>query len=101
MSVPTTESGPEQEADDATIPTDIAHPIRSVNELLEHIFTTTNPETGTTPPDVAWVIYAHGTVFYTGIKEVLPAKASFEMLADAARSAFAELGPVVAGGPEA
>src|SRR5882672_9498468 len=76
-------------------------PIHSVGEILERIFTSVNPATGSTPPSTAWVIYAHGTVFFSGTRETLPADASFGMIADAARSAFSELGPVQAGTPSA
>lgn len=66
--------------------------------ILERIFTTVNPVTGSTPPPVmAWVVFENGTAYFTAPTDALPADASSEALVAAALGAFDELGPAVAG----
>ena len=67
-------------------------------EILERVFTTDNPTTGSKPPpQMAWVVFEHGTAFFTAPSDALAADASFDTLADAAKAALAELGPVHVG----
>lgn len=75
---------------------------RTVADVVEHLFTTANPESGSLPPEqIAWVVFANGTAFFTAPHDDLPLDATAEELADAARQALHELGPVVAGTPAA
>jgi hypothetical protein len=75
---------------------------RSVAEIINHVFTTPNPQTESLPPDyTACVIYAHGTVFYSAPSATLPVDATFDVIAEAASMALNELGPVHAGTPSA
>ena len=70
----------------------------SVAEILEHVFTTPNPKTGSLPPvHTAWVAFAHGTVFHSVPSSTLPVDCTFDVLAEAACSALKELGPAQAG----
>ena len=67
-------------------------------EIIERVFTTANPTTGSQPPpQMAWVIFEHGTAFFAAPSDALAADASFDTLADAATAALAELGPVHVG----
>lgn len=67
-------------------------------DVIETLFTTENPATGSQPPaQIAWVVFAHGTVFFTTPTDALPLDTSFDALADAARAALHELGPVIPG----
>ena len=67
-------------------------------EIFERVFTTENPSTGSVPPPhMAWVVFEHGTGFFTTPTDELPVDASFEAIADAARAALRELGPVHVG----
>ena len=67
-------------------------------EILERVFTSVNPTTGSQPPpEMAWVVFAHGTAFFTAPSAELPVDASFDALAEAARAALRELGPVQVG----
>jgi len=69
-----------------------------VAEILERVFTTPNRKTGSLPPvHTAWVVFAHGTVFYSVPSGMLPVECTFEVLAEAACSALKELGPAQAG----
>jgi hypothetical protein len=71
-------------------------------EIIERIFTTENPATGSRPPaQIAWVVFEHGTAFFTAPTDALGADASFDALADAARAALRELGPVGVGSASA
>ncbi len=66
--------------------------------MMEHVFTHHNPTTGSTPPDhMAWVVFEHGTAFFSAPSEELPLDASPEEILAAARIAMAELGPVITG----
>ena len=74
----------------------------SAAEVLEKVFTSANPATGSQPPPaMAWVVFAHGTAFFTTPTIGLPPDASFDAIADAARAALTELGPVLVGSPAA
>ena len=69
-----------------------------VAEILEQVFTTPNPKTGSLPPEhTAWVVFARGTVFYSAPSDRLPVDVTFDVLAEAACSALKELGPAQAG----
>ncbi len=73
---------------------------RTVADVIEHLFTTANPESGSQPPEmIAWVVFANGTTFFTAPSDDLPFDATIEELAVAARQALHELGPVVIGTP--
>lgn len=69
--------------------------------VMEHMFTRPSPTGGAPPPEVAWVIFDNGTVFYTGPTEALGAAATTAEIERAARDALAEIGPVIAGSPSA
>ena len=70
----------------------------SVPEILDRVFTTPNPKTGSLPPaHTAWVVFAHWTVSYSVPSGLLPVDCTFEVLAEAACSALKELGPPHAG----
>jgi len=71
-------------------------------DVLLHVFTSKNPDTGSEPPPhMAWAVFANGTAFYAQPSEALPIDASFDAIADAAHAALAELGPVRVGTPSA
>jgi hypothetical protein len=71
-------------------------------EVVETVFTTANPETGSLPPpDMAWAVFEHGTVFFTTPGNALDASASLDDVAAAARAALGELGPVRVATPSA
>lgn len=77
-------------------------PMPSPAQVIAHVFTSPNPATGSQPPpEMAWAVFAHGTVFFTAPSAELPATASLEAIAGAARAALRELGPVVPGSPAA
>lgn len=68
--------------------------------MLEHVFTHQNPTTGSLPPEqMAWVVFEHGTAFFSAPTEELGVDADVDELIAAARIAMAELGPVIAGTP--
>ena len=71
-------------------------------EVIARVFTTVNPATGSKPPpEIAWVVFAHGTVFFTAPTDALPVDATRETIEAAARAALFELGPVQVGTPSA
>lgn len=71
-------------------------------DVITTIFTTENPATGSKPPpEMAWVVFSHGTAFFTLPTDAVPLDASFDALVAAARAALSELGPVIAGTPAA
>lgn len=73
---------------------------RSAASVLEHVFTHENPETGSLPPEhMAWVVFEHGTAFFSAPTDELPLDATPAEILAAARMAMAELGPVIAGSP--
>ena len=75
---------------------------RTVDSVLEHIFASPNPSTGSPPPPhVAWVVFEHGTVFFTYPSAALPVDATPAALIGAASDALAELGAVHVGTPSA
>lgn len=68
--------------------------------MLEHVFTHQNPTTGSLPPEqMAWVVFEHGTAFFSAPTDELAVDADMNELVAAARIAMAELGPVIAGTP--
>lgn len=74
----------------------------TTEEIVERIFTSPNPETGShPPPQIAWVSFANGSVFFTAPTDGLPVDASPEAIAEAGKAALRELGPVHAGTPSA
>lgn len=74
----------------------------TVADVVTQIFTTTNPETGSTPPEhIAWVIFGEETVFLTGPTDELPVESPPKALAKAAMEALLELGAPAAGTPSA
>lgn len=75
---------------------------RTVADVVEHLFTTANPESGSLPPElIAWVVFANGTAFFTAPSDDLPLDATLEELAVAARQALHELGPAEPGSASA
>lgn len=73
---------------------------RSAASVLEHVFTHENPETGSLPPEhMAWVVFEHGTAFFSAPTDELQLDATPAEILAAARMAMAELGPVIAGSP--
>lgn len=71
-------------------------------EVIAHVFTTVNPATGSKPPpDIAWVVFEHGTAFFSAPTEALPVDSPPAAIEAAARAALAELGPVHVGTPSA
>jgi len=72
--------------------------VPTAEDVIAHIFTTENPETGSQPPaHIAWVVFAHGTSFFSGPTEALPVNATLPAIAEAGKAALRELGPVRAG----
>jgi len=70
----------------------------SIPEIIELVYTTANPETGSQPPKyVAWVVFEHGTVFLTFPKDHTPVDASAELLQQRAIEALQDLGEPIAG----
>jgi hypothetical protein len=69
----------------------------SAEEVLDGMFTTVNPATGSEPPDAAWVLFANDTFFLTAPGDELPAGAAHGAIAEAALEALWALGPVVPG----
>lgn len=70
----------------------------SADAVLEHLFTHANPHSGSPPPPhTAWVVFAHGTVFYALPDAALPVDSGREALVAAALAALDALGPVVVG----
>jgi len=58
-------------------------------EVVETVFTSPNPETGSEPPpEVAWALFKNGTAYVAVPDEELDATASVEQVADAARAAL-------------
>jgi hypothetical protein len=71
-------------------------------QILESVFTSDNPVTGSKPPPaMAWVVFANGTCFYTAPSDALPATASRDEIEAAGKAALRELGPVQVGSPSA
>jgi len=71
-------------------------------EVIETVFTSANPETGSLPPsDIAWAAFEHGTVFFTAPSEGLAVSASLDDVEAAARAALDDLGPVRVATPSA
>jgi hypothetical protein len=65
------------------------------SEVIEKVLTTANPETGSSPPpDMAWAVFEHGTVFFAAPGDQLDVSASLDDVETAARAALSELGPV-------
>jgi hypothetical protein len=64
-------------------------------EVIEKVFTTANPGTGSLPPpNIAWAVFEHGTVFFAAPGDGLDVSASLDDVEAAARAALGELGPV-------
>lgn len=72
----------------------------SVAEIIELVFTTENPETGSKPPEnVAWAIFEHETVCLITPNDNISTTASQEELADFALKALNDLGVSQGGTP--
>ena len=57
-------------------------------EVVERVFTTANPETGSLPPpDMAWAVFEGGTVFFAAPGDGLDVSASLDDVEAAARAA--------------
>ncbi len=71
-------------------------------QILEHLFTSDNPVTGSSPPPaMAWVVFENGTCFYTAPSDELPVTATLDQIEAAGKAALRELGPVHVGTPSA
>ncbi len=71
-------------------------------QVLESVFTSVNPVTGSHPPPaMAWVVFANGTCFYTAPTDELPATSTRVEVEAAGKAALRELGPVHVGSPSA
>ena len=71
-------------------------------EVIARVFTSANPTSGSPPlAAIAWVVFAHGTTFFTVPTDQLPLGASLAAIAEAARAALRELGPAAPGSPSA
>ena len=74
--------------------------MQPVEDIIARVFTSQNPVTGSQPSaQIAWVVFAHGTVFFSKPTDALPASSSPAQIADAGRAALGGLGPVRAGSP--
>jgi len=74
----------------------------SIQEILEIVFTTENPETGSQPPEkIAWVIFENETICLITPKGGVSEEASFEDLQDFAKKELQILGEAVGGTPSA
>src|SRR5262249_37789110 len=74
----------------------------TVEDIIARVFTSQNPTTRSQPPpEIAWVVFAHGTPFFSAPTDALPASASPAQIAQAAKAALRELGPVHVGTPSA
>jgi hypothetical protein len=64
-------------------------------ECAERLFTSPNPVSGSLPPSspIAWVVFAHGTVFVTVPRARLPVTATPAQLVQAARETLAQYAP--------
>lgn len=70
----------------------------TVEDIVENIFTTPNPETGSQPPEnIAWVLFENDTIYLAIPSELTPLGSDFEQLAKVARQELKSLG-VAAGG---
>lgn len=68
--------------------------------IVEHVFTTPNPETGgQPPPHIAWVLFENETIYLALPSELTPLEASFDELAEVAKKELQSLGPAMAGTP--
>jgi hypothetical protein len=78
------------------------HPVPTPAEVIETVFTTANPESGSLPPpDIAWAVFEGGTVFFAAPRDGLDGSASLDDVEAAARAALGELGPVRVATPSA
>ncbi|WP_291728063.1 hypothetical protein [Bernardetia sp.] len=74
----------------------------SIEEILETVFTTENPETGSQPPEqIGWVIFENETVCLIGKSAGLSENPSAEEMADFAKKELLELGVPMVGSPSA
>jgi len=68
--------------------------------IVEHIFTTPNPETGSQPPaHFAWILFENDTIYLSFPNELTPLEASFDELANVAKEELQKLGSAMAGSP--
>ena len=71
-----------------------------IEDVIEKVFTSKNPETGGEPPEnLAWVIFENGTVFLAAPSEQTPLEIDFEPLAEVASQELKVLGPSIGGTP--
>jgi hypothetical protein len=68
-------------------------------DVLERLYTTVNPVTGSRPPVVAWAVFANDTFFLTAPADELPESSTHDAIREAAIEALRDLGPVVPGTP--
>jgi hypothetical protein len=74
----------------------------TAEDVATRVFTSQNPATGSQPPpEIAWVVFEHGTVFFSTPTDALPASASSAQIAEAGKAALRELGPVHVATPSA
>ena len=68
-------------------------------DVLERVYTTVNPVTGSEPPVAAWAVFGNDTFFLTAPTDDLPGDAAHEAIREAGLKALRDLGPVVPGTP--
>ena len=74
----------------------------SIEEIMEIVFTTANPETGSLPPEnIGWIIFEHETVCLIGKNAGLSENPSSEEMTDYAKKELLDLGVPMAGSPSA
>lgn len=74
----------------------------SIPEIVEYIYTSENPETGSKPPKhFAWAMFENGTIFLTFPNENTPQDATPTLLAEAALRELKALGYPIGGTPSA
>jgi hypothetical protein len=74
--------------------------IQTIEDIIARVVTSQGPVTDSHPPaQIAWVVFAHGTVFFSKPTDALPASSSPAQITDAGRAALGRLGPVRAGSP--
>lgn len=71
---------------------------RKPEDIVEYIYTTENPETGSQPPEhVAWVMFGNGTFYLTGVNDEVSLDADYDHIASVATQSLKELGRAIGG----
>lgn len=70
----------------------------NVKSVVEHVFTTSNPDTGSVPSDkLAWIIFENGTVYLTKPNDDFPVDIPSKTFVEKALDECLEFGPAVVG----